>query len=230
MRENILSMALLLPLGVFALQQAPATQHEHAAGAPDGTKVTAVDNSNSTVVQPEKKQLKVNADVIRSAQQRLIDKGMLTGQADGRMGPATTAAVRKFQTQEQLPATGKLDEKTLAKLDVDWTGMMAAAPADVGRGAKAAGHDVKGEHPVEASKAMGSGFANAGKKVGHGSKAMTMQGVHKTGHGVAVVGEKTGEGISAIGKKTGEGLSKIGSKISGKSKDKGNANQPDVPR
>lgn len=229
MRENILSMALLLPLGVFALQQAPATQ-QHAANAPDGTKVVAVDNSNSTVVQPEAKKLKVNADVIRAAQQRLIDNGMMQGTADGHMGPATMAALRKFQTQQQIPVTGKLDEKTLAKLDVDWTGMMAAAPGDVGRGAKAAGHDVKGEHPVEASKAMGSGFANAGKKVGHGSKAMTMQGVHKTGHGVAVVGEKTGEGISAIGKKTGSGLSKIGSKLSGKDKNKGNANQPDVPR
>jgi peptidoglycan hydrolase-like protein with peptidoglycan-binding domain len=215
MRNRFLLAALLLPLAAFA-QQTPAADNSSSApaqqqaqpqttDAPKDTKVTEV--QSSTVVQPEKKAVKVTPEVVRAAQQRLIDQGFLAGTADGIAGPQTRAAVRKFQSDKGLAVNGKLDPPTLTKLDVGATNMLATAPGDVGAGAKAAGHDVKGGHPVAAAKAMGSGLAGGGKAVGHGAKAGTMAGVHKTG-----------EGIAAIGRKTGNGLAKLGNKLSGKKK------------
>ena len=55
-------------------------------------------------------------DSLRQAQQRLIDKGLLRGKADGAYGPQTEAALREFQKQAGLPETGHLDEATLDAL------------------------------------------------------------------------------------------------------------------
>jgi peptidoglycan hydrolase-like protein with peptidoglycan-binding domain len=63
---------------------------------------------------------RASADV-RSAQQALQDRGFKPGPIDGVMGPRTTAAVRDFQTKENLTVTGQLDAETNAKL-------MASAP------------------------------------------------------------------------------------------------------
>ena len=49
-----------------------------------------------------------------------------------------------------------------------------AGPADVGRGAKAAGHNVKEGHPIAATKAMGKGIGRFGKKIGQGTKAIVV--------------------------------------------------------
>jgi hypothetical protein len=52
--------------------------------------------------------------------------------------------------------------------------MMTSAPADMGRGAVAAGHNVKEGHPIAAGKAMGKGAGRFGKKVGQGTKALVV--------------------------------------------------------
>ena len=57
------------------------------------------------------------AEVIRSAQQHLIDLGLLDGRADGYYGPRTEAAVKAFQLQHGLEETGETDEETLALLE-----------------------------------------------------------------------------------------------------------------
>jgi hypothetical protein len=51
---------------------------------------------------------------------------------------------------------------------------MANAPSDIGRGAKAAGHDIKEGHPVAAAKAVGKGVGHAGKAVAEGTKSGAM--------------------------------------------------------
>ena len=55
-------------------------------------------------------------DSLRQAQQRLIDKGLLRGKADGAYGPQTEAALRQFQSQNGLAETGHLDADTLDAL------------------------------------------------------------------------------------------------------------------
>jgi hypothetical protein len=56
---------------------------------------------------------------------------------------------------------------------------MATAPGDIGRGAKAAGHDIKGGHPIAAGKALGKGVGRAAKAVGEGTKSGVSEGAHK---------------------------------------------------
>ena len=53
---------------------------------------------------------------LRQAQQRLIDLGFLRGRADGAYGPQTEAALRDYQQQAGLDASGHLDRATLDAL------------------------------------------------------------------------------------------------------------------
>ena len=53
---------------------------------------------------------------MRDVQERLIALGYKPGRADGLVGPRTTAALTKFQEDNGLPVTGKLDEQTVSKL------------------------------------------------------------------------------------------------------------------
>ena len=65
-------------------------------------------------------------DTLRQAQQRLIDKGLLRGRADGAYGPQTEAALREFQRQNGLEETGHLDQATFdALIHVDPAGATA---------------------------------------------------------------------------------------------------------
>lgn len=57
-------------------------------------------------------------DTVRRAQQALNAAGYSVGQPDGRIGTLTTKAIRKFQTDNHLPVTGKFDGATLAALRV----------------------------------------------------------------------------------------------------------------
>jgi len=61
------------------------------------------------------------------------------------------------------------------------------APGDIGRGAKAAAHDIKEGHPIAAGKAMGKGIGRAGKAVGEGTKSGVKGAKHK------VTGKKSDE-------------------------------------
>jgi peptidoglycan hydrolase-like protein with peptidoglycan-binding domain len=144
--------------------------------APAGTKV---DQNDPTTVQPTKQQIQVTPSVIRAAQQKLGDAGYHAGTADGKLGPLTRRAVRKYQRDQSLPVTGKLDESTLSHLNVGGNETMAAAPGDLKNGAKAAGHDIKKGHPIAATKAMGKGIGRAGKEVGEGTKSDVVKGANK---------------------------------------------------
>ena len=59
-----------------------------------------------------------NNQTILQAQQALRNNGYHLGEPDGKPGPSTTAAVKKFQTDRHLPVTGKLDSLTLGALGI----------------------------------------------------------------------------------------------------------------
>src|SRR5829696_562075 len=59
-----------------------------------------------------------SADSILRAQEALNAAGYHLGEPDGKTGPGTTAALKKFQGDRHLPVTGKLDAITLAALGI----------------------------------------------------------------------------------------------------------------
>ena len=60
----------------------------------------------------------VDADVVRQVQKTLADRGYRAGAADGRMGPQTQAALKRFQRAEKLEPTGQLNRQTLVALGI----------------------------------------------------------------------------------------------------------------
>ena len=60
----------------------------------------------------------LGADAVRDVQRALADRGLLGPHREGDLDNATSAAVRKFQEQEGLAATGLPDRETLRALGV----------------------------------------------------------------------------------------------------------------
>lgn len=60
-----------------------------------------------------------SADQVRSIQQNLADRGYDAGRADGIMGPRTQQALRDFQRDQNLQASGRADPQTMAALGVE---------------------------------------------------------------------------------------------------------------
>ncbi len=55
-------------------------------------------------------------ETVMLVQQRLIDRGLLNGAADGMPGAATADALRAYQTQVGLPSTGEMTVDTVFQL------------------------------------------------------------------------------------------------------------------
>ncbi|MGH9523363.1 MAG: hypothetical protein ACRD3E_12625 [Terriglobales bacterium] len=86
-----------------------------------------------------------------------------------------------------------------------------ASGSDEARGAKAAGHDVKTGHPVEAGKSIGIGTGRAAKDVAQGTDTEAHKGAHAT---------------KREAKKVGHSTKKAGRKITGKDKDRDDRTPP----
>ena len=110
---------------------------------------------------------------IKRVQETLRDKGYNPGPIDGVMGSQTRAAIRQYQTAENLPVTGRLDGETAGKLGVgrESEGQdFKSAGNDVGRGGEGVGHEMKEGKPIAAGKDMGEGVGKGAKKFGEGIK------------------------------------------------------------
>ncbi|MEZ5838314.1 MAG: peptidoglycan-binding domain-containing protein [Geminicoccaceae bacterium] len=62
------------------------------------------------------KKLEIYREIMRMAQQRLIDLGHLTGTADGKYGPKTASGFKSFQKSIGLDTNGLPDQATLLNL------------------------------------------------------------------------------------------------------------------
>lgn len=175
MKQLWKGLILVSALGTFAAAyQEPVSQSQPH---PSGTVVTK--NSHNTEVQPVTKKVGISPDIIRTAQQKLNNKGYKAGPATGKVNAQTRRAVHNFQKHEKLTVTGRLDENTLSHLNVGGSDTLGAAPADIGRGGKAAGHNMMNGHPIAATKAIGVGIGRSGKKVGEATKSLAVTGKDK---------------------------------------------------
>jgi peptidoglycan hydrolase-like protein with peptidoglycan-binding domain len=66
-------------------------------------------------------------DTVKQVQQQLSDKGLSPGPVDGVMGPKTRDALKQFQQQQGMTASGSLDQQTLTALGVDASGSGATS-------------------------------------------------------------------------------------------------------
>jgi photosystem II stability/assembly factor-like uncharacterized protein len=66
-------------------------------------------------------------EIVRRAQEALERAGYEIGTTDGKLGPRTAAAIKRFQTDRYLPVTGQLDETTLGALGITVAGGIITA-------------------------------------------------------------------------------------------------------
>jgi peptidoglycan hydrolase-like protein with peptidoglycan-binding domain len=94
-------------------------QRQSSQAAQPSQSYTAAPNYNPPAqTAPMQQAPAPTVDTIRDAQKTLQQDGIYHGRVDGRWGPTTQAAVRDFQQQHNMNASGQLDQDTLAALNI----------------------------------------------------------------------------------------------------------------
>ena len=100
-------------------------------------------------------QMKSDSETIRQAQQQLSQQGHQVS-ADGVMGPQTRSALKKFQREKGLQASGSLDQSTLTALGIDQSGGSGSVGASPSSGSSS-GSSSGASTPSAPNPATGSG-------------------------------------------------------------------------
>lgn len=133
--------------------QGQAMEQQPSAGQGEQGQESAMEAKKQGAHSPPGTQQ--SQETIRQVQKKLNDEGFSAGPVDGKWGPKTQAAVKKFQEKKGIDASGQLDEKTLAELNVEAQPSAGAAGAagSAGEGAQegAAGATGATEQPGQES-------------------------------------------------------------------------------
>ncbi|MEX1099506.1 MAG: peptidoglycan-binding domain-containing protein [Bacteriovoracaceae bacterium] len=97
-------------------QQEPQKQEAEKQERQD---VTATDPAEEQQQQEESSLDQLSQDQIVEIQQTLNDEGFHSGNVDGMVGPDTKEALKKFQEEKGLSASGDIDQETIDELGVD---------------------------------------------------------------------------------------------------------------
>lgn len=106
------AIALAVGLGFAGAAVAADTTSQNAMPNTTTPSTAAPAQQAQTAQQPTR----LTRQDIRQAQQQLQSQGLYKGRIDGVMGRATRQAVAKFQQQNNLPHTARLDQATLDRL------------------------------------------------------------------------------------------------------------------
>lgn len=105
MKPRILLLALLAP--IVALAATPFTSSHPEDSYPDNAPALAEPGDY--------------ADLFKQVQEKLRAQGFDAGPVNGDWTTKTQAALAQFQRARDLPASGSLDDKTLAELGIEAT-------------------------------------------------------------------------------------------------------------
>ena len=119
---------------------------------------------------------------VRKAQQTLKEKGYYTGAVDGRLGPQTRAALKRYQSEAKLTGEGRWTRETAEHM-----------------GVVAKGDQSVGDHFENAGEALTDNYSDAGRAVAKGTKAA----------GSDLKDGEVGAGAVDFGKGVGKGAKKV---------------------
>ena len=115
MGYSIRTMAMLAALGLAIAGGGCAAESQTPQDVSASTPVAA-QQPVATATGGAREAAGVSREQLVEAQQMLIDLGYLYGTADGLYGPMTASALKRFQAEHGLEATGEPDEATLQAL------------------------------------------------------------------------------------------------------------------
>ena len=114
-----LSYLLLASATAVSFSVIAAGNQKQSQGQSDQTKPRAGSRKSQSAQSGQSSQAQSQSpDVVKQAQEKLSAAGMDAGQADGKLGPKTQAAVKEYQQSKGIQASGQLDRQTLAALGV----------------------------------------------------------------------------------------------------------------
>lgn len=102
-------------------QQAQENQKQNEQNAQNQNQPQQTAENNQPISPQD-----LSRDQVRKIQQALDKEGFKSGHVDGIWGHETQNAVKQFQQSKQLPATGQLDEQTVADLGLNTSQFMSS--------------------------------------------------------------------------------------------------------
>ena len=111
MNARILMIVLLLPFGAFAADEPGKPPADNSAGATQQA-ATPQAAAPQQAADPY-------IDFNKRVQERLTVLGFYTGPINGDIGPNSQAALAQFQLSVPIPASGALDDQTVAALGLE---------------------------------------------------------------------------------------------------------------
>lgn len=138
-------MKIRTVITTFAAAGALMASPAFAAGSDQQSQ--AQDPQQQEISASEGAELHVSPETVSQIQQKLKDEGHDVGPIDGKMGPSTAEALRNFQQEQGMAATGNVNQATLDALDVD-AGESAIGGGQAG-GMGAGGSDAAGSGATE---------------------------------------------------------------------------------
>ncbi|MBV9554841.1 MAG: peptidoglycan-binding protein, partial [Alphaproteobacteria bacterium] len=174
----------------FAQEAAPAAQPDPSAPA------------KPTSEREESEPLKITSKEVSAVQAELVRRGYSQATPTGILDAETRQALRTFQTEQQIAVTGRIDEATLAKLEIKYpaTGNEAESTRRGGLIPKA-GYAMK-----DGATATTNAVTNTAKGMKEGARS----GLDKTTNAAGNAADKTGEMARDAGSVTVNGAKKVG--------------------
>lgn len=150
MKQLMLATVASLALSLPAMAQSnntntmqPDDQSQMSAPSQNGN--ASQDQSGNQQAQNTINPSQLDRQQIRRIQTALDHKGFNVKRADGKWGPETEAAVKRFQQKQNLQGNGQLDQQTLGALGVNMSAQQGSATT--GSGSHEKGMDQSGQNP-----------------------------------------------------------------------------------